>query len=94
MAGHSQATTVTSSGGADPAPRLPDGLLVILHLHLLGFPLRAAAGLDERLFDATRRGMHERAKALEDIAFFLVGRIEGARERAKAVSVLSLSPRK
>ena len=30
----------------------------------------------------------------EDIAFFLVGRIEGARERAKAVSALSLSPRK
>ena len=29
--------------------------------------------------------MRERARALEDIAFFLVGRVEGARERAKAV---------
>ena len=40
------------------------------------------------LFDAARRGMRERSKALEDIAFFLVGRIEGGRERARAVSAV------
>ena len=67
--------------------KIPNALLIVLHLHLLGFPLEdgAAAGYDERLFDARARGMRERAKALEDIAFFLVGRVEGARERAKAV---------
>ena len=70
------------------AHRLPDCLLIILHLHLLGYPLRDAAGYDERLFDAARRGMRERSKALEDIAFFLVGRIEGGRERARAVSAV------
>ena len=68
--------------------KLPNGLLIILHLHLLNFPLRDAAGFDERLFDATSRGMGQRSKALEDIAFFLVGKIEGTRERTRAVSNL------
>ena len=66
--------------------KLPNGLLIILHLHLLNFPLRDAAGYDERLFDATSRGMGQRSKALEDIAFFLVGKIEGTRERTRSVS--------
>ena len=67
-----------------PEHRLPNGLLIILHLHLLNYPLQDAAGYDERLFDPSR-GMRERNKAMEDISYFLVGRIEGGKERAKGV---------
>ncbi|KAI0630760.1 hypothetical protein C8Q77DRAFT_1135077 [Trametes polyzona] len=64
--------------------RLPNGLLIILHLHLLDFPLQDATGYDERLFDPAR-GMRERNKAMEDICYFLVGKIEREKERAKAI---------
>ncbi|KAI0675986.1 hypothetical protein C8Q78DRAFT_1007502 [Trametes maxima] len=65
-------------------PRLPTTLLIILHLHLLDFPLQDASGYDERLFDSTR-GMRERNKAMEDISYFLVGKIEHSKERAKSI---------
>ncbi|KAI0831939.1 hypothetical protein BC628DRAFT_569953 [Trametes gibbosa] len=64
--------------------RLPNGLLIILHLHLLDYPLQDATGYDERLFDSTR-GMRERNKATEDISYFLVGKIERSKDRAKAI---------
>ncbi|OJT12315.1 hypothetical protein TRAPUB_11142 [Trametes pubescens] len=66
-------------------PRLPNGLLIILHLHLLNYPLQDATGYDERLFDAAR-GMRERNKAMEDISYFLVGKIERSKERAKSAN--------
>ncbi|KAI0761809.1 hypothetical protein BD413DRAFT_236006 [Trametes elegans] len=65
-------------------PKLPNGLLIILHLHLLNFPLQDATGYDERLFDSSR-GMRERNKAMEDISYFLVGKIEHGKDRAKAI---------
>ncbi|KAM5530821.1 hypothetical protein V8D89_015511 [Ganoderma adspersum] len=64
--------------------KLPNGLLIILHLHLLDFPLQDASGYDERLFHHTR-GMRDRNKALEDITYFLVGKLEGTKERAKSI---------
>ncbi|KAI1796729.1 hypothetical protein LXA43DRAFT_1177865 [Ganoderma leucocontextum] len=64
--------------------KLPNGLLIILHLHLLNFPLQNAGGYDERLFHRTR-GTRERNKAMEDITYFLVGRLEGSKERAKSI---------
>lgn len=63
---------------------LPNGLLIILHLHLLNYPLQDATGYDERLFDPSR-GMRDRNKAMEDITYFLVGKIEGSKERVKSV---------
>ncbi len=69
--------------------RLPNGLLIILHLHLLNYPLQDATGYDERLFDPSR-GMRDRSKAMEDITHFLVGKIEGSKERVKSVGVLAL----
>lgn len=65
--------------------KLPNGLLIILHLHLLNFPLHDASGYDERLFHHTR-GMRDRNKAMEDITYFLVGKLEGTKERTKSVS--------
>ncbi|KAI0642389.1 hypothetical protein C8Q79DRAFT_1121778 [Trametes meyenii] len=65
-------------------PCLPNALLIILHLHLLDFPLQDASGYDERLFDSAR-GMRERNKAMEDISYFLVGKIEHSKERAKSI---------
>lgn len=65
--------------------RLPNTLLIILHLHLLNFPLQDASGYDERLFHHTR-GMRDRNKAMEDITYFLVSKLEGGKERAKSVS--------
>ncbi|KAI0664399.1 hypothetical protein C8Q70DRAFT_234350 [Cubamyces menziesii] len=64
--------------------QLPNGLLIILHLHLLDYPLHDATGYDERLFDPTR-GMRERNKAMEDISYFLVAKIERSKERAKSI---------
>ena len=76
-----------------PEHKLPTGLLIILHLHLLDYPLQDATGYDERLFHHTR-GMRERNKAMEDITYFLVWKLEGSKERAKTVSTRSprLSP--
>ncbi|KAI0742022.1 hypothetical protein C8Q80DRAFT_1274349 [Daedaleopsis nitida] len=67
-----------------PEQCLPNALLIILHLHLLNYPLQDAAGYNERLFDQSR-GMRERTKAMEDITYFLVTRVEGSKERAKAL---------
>ncbi len=67
-----------------PEQGIPNSLLIILHLHLLNYPLQDATGYDERLFDPSR-GMRDRSKAMEDITYFLVGKIEGGKERAKGV---------
>lgn len=87
---HHQANPLTT-GTMTPEQCLPNALLIILHLHLLNYPLQDAAGYDERLFEQSR-GMRERTKAMEDITYFLVTRVEGSKERAKAVSCC-LSPR-
>ncbi|KAL6306225.1 hypothetical protein BKA93DRAFT_824384 [Sparassis latifolia] len=63
---------------------LPHSLLVLVHLHLLDYPLKQAAQYDERLFNSKTNGIRERTKAMEDICYFLLGRIEG-RDRAKAI---------
>ncbi|KAI0793828.1 hypothetical protein C8Q74DRAFT_535518 [Fomes fomentarius] len=67
-----------------PEQSIPNSLLIILHLHLLNYPLQDATGYDERLFDPSR-GMRDRSKAMEDITYFLVGKIEGGKERAKGI---------
>ena len=66
---------------------LPHTLLILVHLHLLDYPLKHSAAYDERLFDPTRTGIRERTKVLEDISYFLVGRVEGSKGRARSVGV-------
>lgn len=65
---------------------LPNSLLILVHLHLLNYPLKDASGYDDRLFDPMLRGIRERTKAMEDISYFLVGQVEEGRERARSVS--------
>ncbi|KZT70848.1 hypothetical protein DAEQUDRAFT_810432 [Daedalea quercina L-15889] len=64
---------------------LPHTLLILVHLHLLGYPLKDSSTYDERLFDPTRTGIRERTKALEDISYFLVGKVEGGKGRARSI---------
>ena len=66
---------------------LPHTLLILVHLHLLDYPLNISSSYDERLFDPTRTSLRERTKALEDIAYFLVGKLEGGKGRARSVAV-------
>ena len=66
---------------------LPHTLLILVHLHLLDYPLHVSSSYDERLFDPTRSSLRERTKAMEDIAYFLVGKLEGSKGRAKSVAV-------
>ncbi|OCH86938.1 hypothetical protein OBBRIDRAFT_837763 [Obba rivulosa] len=64
---------------------LPNALLLLIHLHLLYYPLNDASGYDEHLFDLARASVRERTKIMENICYFLVGKLEGARERMKSV---------
>ena len=68
------------------SPVVPLPLLQLVHLHLLEYPLANNPEYDTRLFDPSARGLRERTKSMEDVTFFLVGRIEG-RGQAKSVSV-------
>ncbi|KAH9933438.1 uncharacterized protein B0H18DRAFT_645376 [Fomitopsis serialis] len=56
----------------------------------VGLSLKDSTAYDERLFDPTRTGIRERTRALEDISYFLVAKIEGGRGRAR--SILSTYP--
>lgn len=56
---------------------LPTSLLLLVHLHLLEYPNAKSSEFDENLFNPRTRGLRERAKTMEDIAYFLVGKIEG-----------------
>ncbi|OSD05308.1 hypothetical protein PYCCODRAFT_1223699 [Trametes coccinea BRFM310] len=64
--------------------KIPNALLILLHLHLLNYPIQDATGYDEHLFSPTR-GMRERNKAMEDICYFLVGKIERSKDRARSI---------
>ncbi|KAF7296432.1 hypothetical protein HMN09_01113600 [Mycena chlorophos] len=61
---------------------LPIPLILLVHLHLLQYPHENKPEYDHNLFDAKHRGLKERLRTMEDVAFFLVGKIEG-REKAK-----------
>lgn len=64
---------------------LPPALLVLVHLHLLGFEATNGSTYDENLFDTSLHGGGERVKAMEEITQFLIVKIEGTASRAKKV---------
>ncbi|KZT25188.1 hypothetical protein NEOLEDRAFT_1241951 [Neolentinus lepideus HHB14362 ss-1] len=68
-------------------PALPIPLLLLLHLHLLNYPYANNLEYDENIFNGQSRGIRERAKTMEDICHFLVGKIEG-----NARSIFSVYP--
>ncbi|KAF9480368.1 hypothetical protein BDN70DRAFT_619803 [Pholiota conissans] len=56
---------------------LPNTLLLLVHLHLLEYPYSNRPEYDHNVFNPRTRGLRDRAKTMEDVAYFLVGRLEG-----------------
>lgn len=56
---------------------LPVPLILLVHLHILEYPLANKPEYDHNIFNAQVRGLRDRIKTLEDVCYFLVGRLEG-----------------
>ena len=65
---------------------LPNPLILLIHLHILEYPHANNSEYDHNIFNPRARGLKERVKVMEDISYFLVGRIEGGKNGARAVS--------
>lgn len=55
---------------------LPLPLLLLIHIHLLGYPHADEPEYDEHIFNVKLRGLRDRIKTMEDLCYFLVGKIE------------------
>ncbi|KAI0306038.1 hypothetical protein B0F90DRAFT_1695561 [Multifurca ochricompacta] len=55
---------------------LPLPLLLLIHIHLLDYPHADEPEYDEHVFNAKVRGLRDRTKTMEDLCYFLVGKIE------------------
>ncbi|KAH9992724.1 hypothetical protein BJV74DRAFT_393505 [Russula compacta] len=55
---------------------LPLPLLLLIHIHLLGYPHADEPEYDEHVFNVKMRGLRDRTKTMEDLCYFLVGKIE------------------
>ncbi|KAJ7239605.1 hypothetical protein B0H12DRAFT_1326620 [Mycena haematopus] len=64
---------------------LPVSLILLIHLHLLQYPHANKPEYDHNIFDARVRGFRDRTRAMEDVCYFLVSRIEGSKERVRKV---------
>ena len=71
---------------------LPLPLLLLIHIHLLGYPRADEPEYDEHVFNVKLRGLRDRIKTMEDLCHFLVGKIESSKPRLKSVSPLLPSP--
>lgn len=69
---------------------LPLPLLLLIHIHLLGYPQADEPEYDEHVFNVKARGLRDRTKTMEDLCYFLVGKIE-QKPRMKSVSSPPLS---
>jgi hypothetical protein len=65
---------------------LPLPLLLLIHIHLLGYPRADEPEYDEHVFNVKLRGLRDRIKTMEDLCYFLVGKIE-PKPRLKSVSL-------
>ena len=66
---------------------LPIPLIFLVHLHLLEYSLANNPEYDDHLFDPNVRGLRDRTTSMEDVCYFLVGKVEGRKESTKAVSL-------
>ncbi|KAJ7235563.1 hypothetical protein C8J57DRAFT_1248399 [Mycena rebaudengoi] len=64
---------------------LPVPLILLVHLHILQYPHANNTEYDHNIFNPRLRGLRERAKTMQDMCYFLVGRVEAKREAAKKV---------
>lgn len=69
-------------------PNIPLHLLLLIHLHLLRCPHVDNSEYNQDLFNSQVRGIRERSKAMEDVCYFLVGKVERSSQAAKRVGVL------
>ncbi|KDQ51080.1 hypothetical protein JAAARDRAFT_41556 [Jaapia argillacea MUCL 33604] len=68
-----------------PLTKLPPTLLLLVHLHLLGYPHVGNPEYDRNLFNSTSHGLRDRTKNMQDVCYFLVEFIEGGRSQAKTI---------
>ncbi|KAG5643375.1 hypothetical protein DXG03_001023 [Asterophora parasitica] len=61
---------------------LPIPLILLVHLHILEYPHANKPEYDHNIFEPRVRGLRDRTKLLEDVAYFLVGRLE---DRARTI---------
>ncbi|KAI0056066.1 hypothetical protein BV25DRAFT_1658710 [Artomyces pyxidatus] len=69
---------------------LPHPILLLIHIHLLSYPHANNPEYDEHIFDSKTRGLRDRTKTMEDLCYFLVGKIHG---KAKSVSGYCKGPK-
>ncbi|KAF8199029.1 hypothetical protein BJ912DRAFT_686472 [Pholiota molesta] len=65
---------------------LPSCLLLLVHLHLLEYPCSNRPEYDHNIFNPRTRGLRERARTMEEVTYYLVGKLEG--KSIKNVSIL------
>lgn len=73
------------SDASSSVEHLPLSLILLIHLHILQFPQINKPEYDLKMFDASKRGLRERSRLMEDICFFLVSKLLGGKEKAKRV---------
>jgi len=68
-------------------------LILLVHIHLLGYPHADEPEYDEHVFNVKMRGLRDRTKTMEDLCYFLVGKIEKPRLKSVSSFPLSKDPR-
>ena len=56
---------------------LPLSIVLLIHIHLLQYPHANSPEYDDHVFDPKTRGLKDRMKTMEDLTYFLVGKVEG-----------------
>ncbi|KAK0488666.1 hypothetical protein IW261DRAFT_1440886 [Armillaria novae-zelandiae] len=64
---------------------LPLPLLLLIHLHILEYPHVNDPEYDINVFNAGMRGLRDRARSMQDIFYFLVGKIERTKSRVQKI---------
>ncbi|KAF7371181.1 hypothetical protein MSAN_00753600 [Mycena sanguinolenta] len=62
---------------------LPVTFILLIHLHLLRYPHANKPEYDHNIFNARVRSLRNRTRTMEDVCHFLIGRIEGAKDRVR-----------
>lgn len=89
-------TVNMQQGGQTLPPRfaLPLPLVLLVHLHILEYPHANKPEYDHNVFEPRVRGLRDRIKSMEDICFFLIGRIEGNSVRTvRAIHLDAIRPK-
>ncbi len=65
--------------------QFPLPLLLLIHLHILEYPHVNDPEYDINVFNPRTRGLRDRARSMQDIFYFLVGKIERTKARVQKV---------